>query len=150
MSDVSSGGIRVERVASVDRPSLLDLYDAVGWSVYTRQPDRLVAAIEQSSHVVVAYQGDRLVGLARCVSDGVTIVYIQDILVHPDCQRRGLGRVLVQDCLDRYEDVRQKVLLTDDRQSQLAFYASLGFRNTRELEATPLNAFVRIEGATLE
>ena len=61
----------------------------------------------------------------------------------------GLGRALVQDCLDRYAEVRQKVLLTDDRPEQLAFYASLGFSNTRALEVTKLNAFVRIEGAEL-
>jgi ribosomal protein S18 acetylase RimI-like enzyme len=69
--------------------------------------------------------------------------------VHPRHQRRGLGRALVRDCLERFDHVRQKVLLTDDRPSQLAFYASLGFHNTRELEVTRLNAFVIIEGAQL-
>ena len=149
MPNALKGELRLERVNSVARDALIALYDAVGWTTYTRDAERLVRAIAESSHVVVAWQGERLVGLARCVSDGVTIVYIQDILVHPDCQRQGLGRRLVQDCLDRYEDVRQKVLLTDDRPSQLAFYASLGFHNTRGLEKTPLNAFVRIEGAVL-
>ena len=74
---------------------------------------------------------------------------VQDILVHPSHQGRGIGRGLVEAILKRYEHVRQKVLLTDDRPQQLHFYASLGFSNTRELRETPLNAFVIIEGAEL-
>ena len=60
-----------------------------------------------------------------------------------------LGRALVNAILKRYSHVRQKVLLTDDRPEQLRFYESLGFRNTRSLTRTPLNAFVIIEGADL-
>ena len=142
-------GIVVDRVEAVDQAALVRLYDAVGWSAYTRTPSKLSEAVEASSHVVTATLEGRLVGLARCVSDGVTVVYIQDILVDPLHQRLGLGRAMVQDCLDRYAEVRQKVLLTDDSPSQLAFYAALGFRNTRDLETTRLNAFVRIEGADL-
>jgi len=132
-----------------DFEQVLALYRSVGWSVYAQDPPKLLGALEGSSSLVCAWDADQLVGLARAVSDGHTIVYIQDILVDPSHQRRGIGRALVQQLLNRYEHVRQKVLLTDDRPEQLAFYASLGFSNTRELRKTPLNAFVRIEGAKL-
>ena len=52
-------------------------------------------------------------------------------------------------CLERFEHVRQKVFLTDDRPEQRAVYESLGFRNTRDLETTKLNGYVRSEGAEL-
>ena len=76
-------------------------------------------------------------------------MYIQDILVSPLHQGNGIGKALVKEILLRYKHVRQKVLLTDDRPERLRFYTSLGFANTRELIQTPLNAFVKIEGATL-
>jgi GNAT superfamily N-acetyltransferase len=98
---------------------------------------------------VTAVENKTLIGLARCVSDDATIAYIQDILVHPDHQRKGIGKALVEAVLHRYAHVRQKVLLTDDRPEQLRFYETLGFRNTRELEKTPLNAFIRMDGVTL-
>jgi hypothetical protein len=41
--------------------------------------------------VTGAAYGDRVVGLARVVSDGETICYLQDVLVHPSVQRMGLG-----------------------------------------------------------
>ena len=107
------------------------------------------AAIEGSSFLVLAHHGDTLVGLARALSDDASVVYLQDILVHPSHQGLGIGKRLVNAVLERYVHVRQKVLLTDDRPQQLHVYASLGFKNTSELVVAPLNAFVRIEGTAL-
>ena len=134
----------------VSQTEACSLYDAVQWSTYTREPDGLMAAIRGSDFVVTARAGDTLIGLARALSDDVSIAYIQDILVHPDQQGSGIGRALLQRVLERYSHVRQKVLLTDNRPQQLQFYAAMGFKNTRELEKTPLNAFLIIEGANLE
>lgn len=100
---------------------LLALYKAVGWSAYTGNPGLLQAGVAGSSYVVTARRGGRLVGLARALSDGATICYLQDVLVHPGEQRRGIGRALVRAVLDRYRTVRQKVLLTDDEPGQRAF-----------------------------
>lgn len=73
---------------------LVDLYTSVGWARYVERPEMLVRAVGGSAYVVVARQGDQLVGLARCVSDEVSIAYVQDILVRPDYQRQGIGRRL--------------------------------------------------------
>ncbi len=140
----------VQAEKPTDPAALSDLYSAVGWTTYARDSDYLMAAIEGSDFVVTATEGDQLVGLVRCVSDDASIVYLQDILVRPEHQGKGVGKALVRAVLHRYAHVRQKVLLTDDRPEQLHFYSSLGFRNTRELRKTPLNAFVRIEGVTLD
>jgi GNAT superfamily N-acetyltransferase len=120
---------------------LIALYDAVGWNVYTKKPDALLAAIAGSASVVIARENGALIGLARAVSDGASVCYLQDILVHPDRQRSGVGRELVRRILEPYAHVRQKVLLTDDDPAQRSFYESLGF----ELVADPLRAFVRFD-----
>jgi len=125
------------------------VYDANGWSTYTSDPEVLRGALFGASYVCAAREDGALVGLIRVVSDGAMICYIQDILVHPDHHRRGIGRMLVERALERYRHVRQKVLLTDDRPEQKAFYEALGFHDTRDLERTVLRAFVRIEGAQL-
>jgi len=109
----------------------------------------LLAAIHGSDFLVIAQENGTLIGLARAISDDASVVYIQDILVRPSHQGRGIGKGLVEAILDRYQHVRQKVLLTDDRPEQLRFYASLGFKNTRDLVETRLNAFVIIEGTEL-
>jgi len=125
---------------------LVSLYDSVGWLEYTQDTDLLLRAIEGSDFVVEMRDESTLVELAGAISDDASIVYIQDILVRPEYQGQGLGKALVRSILDRYDHVRQKVLLTDDNVQQLEFYRSLGFHNTKDLIHTPLTAFVQIEG----
>ena len=86
-----------------------------------------------------------LVGLARAISDDVSICYLQDILVSPHQQRAGIGQALISNIMERYVHVRQKVLLTDDEPGQRAFYQSSGFTEAHDFDP-PLRAFVRIGG----
>lgn len=127
---------------------LLALYESVGWSAYTGDPGLLQAAVAGASCTVTARRSGRLVGLARALSDGATICYLQDVLVHPAEQRRGIGRALVRAVLDRYRMVRQKVLLTDDEPGQRAFYESLGYAEIRDYGPGTLRCFVRFGDGT--
>jgi GNAT superfamily N-acetyltransferase len=113
-----------------ERPNdaeLLTLYDAIGWTAYTRDPDRLAAPIA-GSHLVLTARDDwgQLSGLVRTVSDGASICYLQDILVHPDAHRAGVGRSPIAAVLEQSADVRRFVLLTDDDDTHRAFYAAAG------------------------
>lgn len=124
---------------------LVELYESVNWLLYATDPDGLARAVDRSTYVVTARDLDgNLIGLARCLSDDVSILYVQDVLVHPDQQRRGIGRFLVLVILERFAHVRQKVLLTDDEPRQSTFYESLGFENLRDFGPPTINAFVQI------
>ncbi|WP_336921557.1 GNAT family N-acetyltransferase [Aquipuribacter sp. SD81] len=129
-----------------DLDAVVALYRAVGWTGYAERPDVLAVALAGSSRVVTAHRDGRLVGLARVVSDGASVCYLQDVLVHPDERRRGTGRQLVLAVLQPYGAVRQKVLLTDDEPGQRAFYESLGYSEVREHGDGSLRAFVRFDG----
>jgi GNAT superfamily N-acetyltransferase len=122
---------------------VLSIYASVGWTVYTRDPGRIRAALAGSSFVAGAFAGERLVGLVRAISDDATISYVQDVLVHADAQRSGVGRALMTAVAERYAHVRQHVLLTDDERGQRAFYESLGYAETRDHGDGSLRAFVR-------
>lgn len=123
---------------------LLDLYGSVGWSKYTNDPRTLLDGVNNSLRVVTAHSEDgTLVGLARVVGDGYTIVYLQDVLVRPEWQRTGVGRWLMKEAFLPYQDVRQQVLLTEDEPRQRAFYESMGFTEIRDMMDAELRAFVR-------
>jgi len=122
---------------------LVGLYRAVGWTTYSDDPDTLVAAVRGSHRVLTAREGaGRLVGLVRTISDGVSVVYVQDLLVAPEHQRSGIGGRLLDAVLERYARLRQTVLLTDDEPGQRAFYESRGFTEVHDVEPTPLRSFV--------
>ena len=120
---------------------LVGLYDAVEWSTYTRDPAKLLRALQGSLRVVTARGDGQLVGLARVVGDGETIAYLQDILVHPRAQRTGLGRHLMSAAFEPFAHVRQKVLLTDDEPRQRDFYEATGFTEIKDLPHA-VNCFV--------
>ncbi|MEY3407290.1 MAG: hypothetical protein RL038_351 [Actinomycetota bacterium] len=121
--------------------NLLDLYDSVDWAAYTNQPETLFKALSNSHRIWVATIDDQIAGLLRTISDGETIVYLQDILVRPQFQRQGVGSQLMFAFLTEYENVRQKILLTDNQESQKAFYEACGF----QLVEGNLNAFYRFD-----
>lgn len=122
---------------------LVNLYDSVGWTRYTVNPRSLSEGVAGSLRVATAWSATGvLVGLARVVGDGHTVVYLQDILVRPQWQRTGVGRWLMEEVFAPYAHVRQQVLLTDDEPRQRAFYESLGFKEIRDLE-DEVRAFIR-------
>ena len=124
---------------------LHELYAAVGWTAYTAAPQQLEQAIAGSHLVLTARSAadGSLMGLARTISDGHTIAYLQDVLVAPQQQRLGVGRALIDSVLTHSADIRQIVLLTDAEPGQRAFYESCGFTESHDV-SPPLRSFVRL------
>lgn len=110
------------------------LYDAVGWTAYTDDMGSLEKGYENSLKVLAAYEGDKLLGIIRAVGDGFTVVFIQDILVFPEEQGKGIGKALIKAMLDSYPNVRQIQLTTDIDPKTIAFYKSVGFTELSEID----------------
>jgi ribosomal protein S18 acetylase RimI-like enzyme len=96
-----------------------------------RTPDALRRSFEQSQHVAFARDGDRVVGMARLLSDGVCNAYLVDVWTSVSYRRQGIASAMIRGLLA--EVPGQHVgLQTDDAQ---AFYESLGFREQPEFWA---------------
>jgi GNAT superfamily N-acetyltransferase len=61
---------------------------------------RVAAALDRTINVT-AWDGDRLVGVARIMSDGYLFAALADLVVDPDYQRRGLGSELMNRVFER-------------------------------------------------
>ena len=125
--------IEIKDYNNYKQEEIIDLYKSVGWINYTQQPEKLKMGYENSLCILAAYWEDKLVGILRAVGDGATIVFIQDILVLPEYQRRGIGTSLVKAVMKKYSDVYQMELLTDDTQETITFYKSLGMMPANEI-----------------
>lgn len=125
---------------------ILDLYEAVGWTNYTARPDTLRAGYASSLAVWGAFAGDRLVGVVRVVGDGVTIVFVQDLIVAPSHQRTGIGAQLMQAVMNRFSDVYQMELLTDDGSVACVLYERLGFVRGDEMGCVSYVRVAREQG----
>ena len=83
-----------------------------------RSADALRLSFEQSQHVAFARDGDRIVAMARLLSDGVCNAYLVDVWTASPYRRRGIATALISRLLD--EVPGQHVgLHTDDAQKLL-------------------------------
>lgn len=121
--------ITIAPLKSYDEGAVLALYAAVGWTNYTQRPEMLRRAFAGSLCTLCAYDGGCIAGIVRAVGDGASVLCVQDLLVLPEYQRRGLGSRLLRELLARYPDVYQTMLLTDDTPEHAAFYEHAGFTN---------------------
>ena len=89
-----------------------------------RSAEALRLSFERSQHVAFARDGDRIVGMARLLSDDVCNAYLVDLWTASPYRRRGIATALMRRLLD--EVPGQHVgLQTDDAQK---LYESIGFR----------------------
>lgn len=121
-----------------DSNQVLALYEGVGWSAYTKDPERLLKALAHSE-VITAYVEEQLAGLIRCITDGQTILYIQDLLVASEFQGQKIGQRLLKKMLANHPSIRQKVLITDNTEKTRHFYEACGFSS---LEEQQIAAFI--------
>lgn len=98
-------------------------------------------AYKHSLKILGAYDADKLVGIIRAVGDGYSIVYIQDIIVLPEYQRKGIGTLLLDKILSEYKNVYQKALMTDNTEKNIQFYKSVGFTMDTDINS---RAFLKI------
>ena len=92
-----------------------------------RTPEQLRASFEQSYAAVVAYDGARIIGTARALSDGVCNAYVVDVWTHTPYRRRGIARRMIETLEARLKG-QHVYLFTDDAAD---FYARLGFKEQR-------------------
>ena len=119
--------ISVRKQDVVKLEDVLHLYQAVGWTNYTNQPQMLEQALPHSLVVYLAFDGEKIVGLIRLVGDGFSSVFVQDLIVLPSYQRQGIGSLLMKEALKDYKDAYQVQLVTEQTEKNVGFYRSIGF-----------------------
>ena len=128
--------IKITKETSVSIDDVLHLYQAVGWTNYTNQPQMLAQALTHSLAIYLARDGEKIVGLVRLIGDGFSSVFVQDLIVLPSYQRQGIGSTLMKQALADYKDAYQVQLATDESEKTLGFYHSLGFETLSSFQCT--------------
>lgn len=116
---------------SIATAEVLRLYRANGWSSADK-PEQLLLALRNSHALVTARQSGHLAGLGNAISDGHLVVYFPHLLVHPEHQRQGIGRKMMEALLQRYQGFHQRMLTADG--GAVNFYQSLGFERAGKTE----------------
>ncbi len=111
-----------------DKVQFAALFETTGWNnEYHRQPQELYEALPKSWHAVSAYDGERLVGFGRVISDGILHAFIVEMIVVPDHQGKGIGSAILTDLLSRCRSAGIRDIQLFCAKGKAGFYEKHGF-----------------------
>ncbi len=120
-------------VRELDPAAVIRLYSQADWWEPGDGADAVLPLLQGSFRVAAAFDGDRLAGMARALSDGASDAYIQDVVVDPAYRKQGIGGALV------------RLLLDELQKSGVSWIGLIGAPGTehfyRELGFTPMKGF---------
>ena len=91
-----------------------------------RSRETIEMLVRESTRVVAAYEGDRLVGFARVVSDRTNFAWLRDVFVLESHRGRGIGTELVREAVE-HEPERDLAWYLSTRDAR-GLYERVGFR----------------------
>lgn len=113
--------------AVISADAAIDLYrrSTLGERRPIDRPDIFAGMMNNASLVISAWDGERLVGIARSLTDFSYVAYLADLAVDADYQRQGIGKQLIAETRQRLWPECMIVLLAAPKAND--YYAALGF-----------------------
>lgn len=110
------------------------LTNKVGWG--TRKNDIVEIALSNSIYSVCAYEDDKIIGYGRIIGDKTIFLYIQDIMVIPECQNKEVGTNIMKNILEKIDELKKinpniRVYLGASEGKE-EFYKKFGFITRQE------------------
>lgn len=110
----------------IDNKKLYNLFLSANWikDMDDFKLNNFNMPFKNSTVVISAWYSDNLIGCVRVISDKVVRSIIEDLVVLPDYQNKGIGRELVRRCIECYPKSEWIVNTTNDK---IEFYKKCGF-----------------------
>jgi ribosomal protein S18 acetylase RimI-like enzyme len=114
----------------IDPAQLIQLYAFAPWAS-DRTIDGVRHMLAHTDIAVSAWEGHRLVGFGRVLTDFVYRASIWDMIVHPDYQGQDIGTQIMERLL-HHPDLKQVELFWLCTRDKQAFYERLGFSSKEQ------------------
>ena len=124
--------IEIKETQNVKQEDIIEIYKANHWSS-AEKPNQLFKALINSHSFVTAWHNEKLVGLGNAISDGFLVVYYPHLLVHPEYQGKGIGKLIINKFQEKYGDFHQQILVADGK--AIDFYENCGFERAGETKS---------------
>ena len=115
--------------ASLTVSMAIDLYNrsTLGERRPVHRPDIFAGMLENASLTVTAWDGGRLIGISRSLTDFTYVAYLADLAVDAEYQNKGIGRQLIAETRARLKPECMIVLLAAPQAND--YYAKVGFEH---------------------
>lgn len=123
--DAAEASIAYRDDVRPEAATIATLYRAAGLARPNDDLARIGRMYAAANVVLTAWCAGELVGILRAWDDGGFLAYIADLAVHPDHQRRGIGRELLRRAV---ESDPQVTFLLHAAPEAMTFYPRLGWQ----------------------
>ncbi len=105
------------------------LMDSVGWGM--RDPFVMEEALKNTLFSFCVYDDDKLIGYGRIIGDKTVFLHIQDLVVMPEYQNRGIGSTIMENLItqvNKYKEVNPSIrTYLGASKGMESFYEKFGF-----------------------
>ncbi len=116
--------MKYEFSPQVSPQEVSELRNSVGWNGMEQCYKN---SFKRSYFYICCYDDNKLIGFLDVVSNGVTDAYIQDVMVNPDYQGKGIGTNLMKLAIDKLIEDNIYMISVLFQDSLLPFYKKFGF-----------------------
>lgn len=74
--------------------NFINLWQSVGWGNLPKE--QVETGLKNSLMTISAIHNSQVIGMGRLVGDGSIICYVQDVIVHPEYQGKGIGKAIME------------------------------------------------------
>jgi ribosomal protein S18 acetylase RimI-like enzyme len=121
--------------SKVNLDEMKEIYSSVGWAKHTKEIIKQV--FEASIVIALVTVNGRIIGFGRAMTDGVFNAAIYDVIVHPEFQKQGIARQIMEYLLDKLSNISCVHLISTSGNED--FYKKLGLKRIKTGMARYLN-----------
>ncbi len=106
---------------------ICDLYKIAGWWKESCSSDQISKLISGSFSFLSAWNGDKLVGFGRVISDGFNDAYIQDVYVDQNYRKQGIAGNIISKLTEYCNSRKVNWIALIAAPGSVSLYEKLGF-----------------------
>lgn len=119
--------IEIPHWSHIDIPQLTELYRQAQWLEAAEERDIVLAIVQHTYAFAVAYEQNKIVGMGRVISDGVSDAYIQDVYVDQTYRGKGIGKMIIDKLVAHLKENKIMWIGLIGNPGTDKFYQPLGF-----------------------
>jgi predicted N-acetyltransferase YhbS len=117
--------IHFEDSKTISAVELAEVFSQSGIRRPVEDLPRLQKMLDQADLIITAWDGGKLVGIARAITDFSYCCYLSDLAVDKDYQKEGIGRELVHRVKEKLGEEISLILLASP--VAMEYYPKIGF-----------------------
>jgi GNAT superfamily N-acetyltransferase len=107
-----------------------ELFESTGWNgEYKLSPGLLYETLVNSWFLVSVYNDTKLIGFGRVISDGVLHALIVDLIVAPEFQKCGIGKLILNELVSKCKSSAIPDIQLFCAKGKEGFYLKQGFKS---------------------